>query len=366
MSKRSSKTLMFYINSIHDGGAQRVILQLAHRFSGAGYRCLLVTSFVDEHEYPVPEGVERVSIEQREIRQSWLKRNFSRIRALRRLCRKERPAALISFMAEANFRSILATMGLPTRCIVSVRNDPEFEYSGRIGRLVGKLLLPLADGCVFQTRQAVEWFPKRLQKKSAVIMNQVDAKFFNTPLSAGRSGIVTTGRLNVQKNQALLIRAYKRIAHRVQDDLYIYGAGELREELAALAVDLGIPDRVHLPGPSDNVPGVLSSAKLFVLCSNHEGMPNSLLEALAMGLPCISTDCPCGGPKMVIDSGRNGYLIPVGDERALAARMLWALRSPERCETVGNAARLRAEAFRPENIFSLWKNYVEGIIAKRG
>ena len=95
-------------------------------------------------------------------------------------------------------------------------------------------------------------------------------------------------------------------------------------------------------------------------------MPNSLLEALAMGLPCISTDCPCGGPKMVIDSGRNGYLIPVGDERALAARMLWALRSPERCETVGNAARLRAEAFRPENIFSLWKNYIEGIIAKRG
>ena len=114
------------------------------------------------------------------------------------------------------------------------------------------------------------------------------------------------------------------------------------------------------------MPETLSRARLFVLPSDYEGMPNALLEALAMGLPCIATDCPCGGPAMVIDQGRNGWLIPVGDETALAARMLWALRSLERCETVGNAARLRAEAFRPENIFSLWKNYVEGIIAKRG
>ena len=128
--KVNKNTLMFYINTIHGGGAERVILQLAYRFAQAGYRSILVTSFVDEHEYPVPEGVERVSIENEQIIQSRLKRNLSRIKALRALCRKERPAALISFMAEPNFRAILCTFCLSTKCIVSVGNGAEKENGG--------------------------------------------------------------------------------------------------------------------------------------------------------------------------------------------------------------------------------------------
>ena len=113
------KTILFYINAIHEGGAERVLVQLAGRFAASGYRSVLVTSFVDVNEYPVPLGVERLSIENEQLSQSRLRRNLSRIGALRKLCREYRPEALISFMAEPNFRAILAARGLPVKNIIS-------------------------------------------------------------------------------------------------------------------------------------------------------------------------------------------------------------------------------------------------------
>lgn len=357
-----NKTIMFYINAIHDGGAERVMLQLAKRFADAGYRAVLVTSFVDDWEYPVPEGVERISMEQRQREQSRLKRNLSRIAALRRLIKEYRPKALISFMAEPNFRAILAAAFLPVKTIVSVRNDPEREYAGKLGRLVGKLLLPMADGCVFQTEQARDWFPKKLRKKSEVIMNQVDETFFAAHGPEDGAYVMTAGRLTAQKNQAMLIRAFAAIAPQVENELRIYGEGELRGELEELIASLGMEERIRLMGASGNMPEVLSKAGLFVLPSDYEGMPNALLEAMASGLCCISTDCPCGGPGAVIDDGISGRLIPVGDQSTLAGTMLELLRDKESIREMGEKARAKAEKFRPQAVFRQWKNYLETVV----
>ena len=360
-----NKTLLFYINAIHDGGAERVLLQLAKRFADSGYRSVVVTSFVDEWEYPVPEGVERLSIEQAQLPQSRLKRNLSRIKALRRLIREYKPAALISFMAEPNFRAVIASRFLPVKTIVSVRNDPEREYGGRLGRIIGKWLLPLADGCVFQTEEAKKWFPKRLQRKSRVIMNQVDERFFHVT-DAGETGyVMTAGRLTAQKNQALLIRAFAAIAGEVEEELRIYGEGELRRSLEALIANLGMEGRIRLMGASDDMPAALAGCKLFVLSSDFEGMPNALLEAMAAGRCCVSTACPCGGPEAVIENGVSGLLVPVGAEEALSAAMRELLEDEKKRRALAAAAGESAEAFRPEAIFEHWRDYVERVTEQR-
>ncbi len=355
------KTLLFYINSLGRGGAERVLLQLAERFAQAGYRAVFVTSYRLSDEYPVPACVERVSLEDQKREGSALRRNLSRIRGLRALCLRYKPAALIAFMAEPNFRAVLAVRGLPVKTVISVRNVPEKEYYNPLFRFVARQILPQADGCVFQTEQARDWFPEKLRKKSAVIMNQVDRRFFDTVPPEQRHGIAAVGRLSAQKNHAMLIRAFAALGD-TGETLTIHGKGPLESELKALIRELGLEGRVFLPGPSDDVARDIRGAKVFVLPSDYEGMPNVLLEAMALGLPCIATDCPCGGPASVIENGVSGLLVPVGDEAALTDALRDLLQSEERRAALSANARHAAEAFRPETVFRQWKEYIESLI----
>ena len=353
------RKILFYINTIHFGGAERVMVQLTRRFAGNGYEAVLVTSYPEEKEYTVPEGVKRICLENEKLSQSKIKRNITRIRKLRQICKAEKPHAVISFMMEPNFRSLLATMFFPVKRIVSVRNDPNREYAGTLGRLVGKLLLPVADGCVFQTEDAMEWFPRKLQKKSQIIPNEVAEEFFKETKKDGKD-IIAVGRLSEQKNHPLLIRAFSKIAEEYPDEkLRIYGEGVLRTSLQELIDSLGLTDRILLMGTTADVPQVLAEGKIFVLSSDYEGMPNCLMEALAVGIPSISTDCPCGGPKMLIQNGENGLLVPVGDEDALVDALRALLSDPGYAQRIGQNGKISAAAFQPEQVFSQWKEFVE-------
>lgn len=357
-----NKKIMFYINTLGKGGAERVISQLAAHFYRTGYDSVLVTSFCKEDEYPLAEGIRRISLEDEQIEQSRFKRNVTRIKKLRAICKEEKPQMLISFMGEPNFRAIIATVGLPIKTIVSVRNDPNREYAGTLGNFVGKVLLPMADGCVFQTEEAKAWFPKRLQRKSAVIMNEVAERFFEVERKPA-GDIVAVGRLSKQKNHSLLLRAFTKIADKFPEEkLLIYGEGKCRESLQKEIADLGLTDKAFLMGSTSCVEEVLAQAGVFVLSSDYEGMPNALLEALAVGVPSISTDCPCGGPRMLIEHEKNGLLVPINDESAMAEAMERLLGDPAFAKKLGSAAREKAEGFRPDKVFAKWNKFVEEAI----
>jgi len=352
--------IMFYIHTLSHGGAERVMVNLAHQFCASGHEVVFVNSCKAEWEYTLDEAVHRVILTDQPIG-NFLKRNWFYIKALRRLIKDEKPDVLISFMAEPNFRAVLAAMGTKTKTLVSVRNDPDKEYPNRIFRFLAKTLYKKADGVVFQTEDAQKWFPKKVQQKSRIIFNQVNERFYAVKPADKKEHIVTVGRLTAQKNHPMLIEAFASIADRVDDNLIIYGEGEKREELEQLVRQYGLENRVLLPGTITDVPETVKTAKMFVMSSDYEGMPNALIEAMTLGVACVSTDCPCGGPKILFDHEKNGVLVPVNDADALAEAMLAVLTDDARRQTLGENARKAAEKFNPETIFGEWQGFAEDL-----
>lgn len=351
--------ILFYINAIHDGGAERVMVNLAKYFSDTGYETILVTSFRDTWEYKIEGNVKRLTLEENEVKQGKIKRNFSRIIKLRDILKKEKPDVAISFMAEPNFRLLVASLGLNVKTIVSVRNDPNKEYAGKIGKFVGKCLLPLADGCVFQTKEAQEWFPERLQRKSTIIFNAVKEEFFHIERKPVAGEIITCGRLEAQKNHKLLIDAFaEAIEEHPYARLKIYGEGSLRDVLQEQIDKLGLHDKAFLMGATNDVAKALQTADLFVLSSDYEGMPNALMEAMAAGVPCISTDCPCGGPRELFINELRKKMFACGDVEQLKKLIILSLTGLNQ----GNAERGIASKFAPVLIYTTWKNYIIDII----
>lgn len=351
--------ILFYINAINGGGAERVMVNLAKYFSENEYETVLVTSFQDTWEYPLGAKVRRLTLENEELKQSRIKRNLSRIKKIRSICKQEKPDVLVSFMAEPNFRAVAATRGLPVKLLVSVRNDPDREYSGKLGHFVGKYLLPMADGCVFQTGDAQKWFPKRLQKKSEIIYNAVKEEFYSVERKPIRGEIVTCGRLTEQKNHKLLINAFAKVQKAYPFAvLKIYGEGALREELQDQINALNLNEKVFLMGATNNVAKALETADLFVLSSDYEGMPNALMEAMAAGVPCISTDCPCGGPRELFAEELSDKLVQCGNAEQLAEKICKALEAAEN----GMTEKKHAEIFKPDRVNQTWKNYIDRLI----
>lgn len=353
--------IFFYINTISSGGAERVLTNLATEMSIRGHECIIVTSFTCSWEYPYGKNVRRISLNLNKIG-GFLKRNVVLTYRLRELLKLEKPDILVSFMAEPNFRATIAKLGTGVKCIFSVRSSPKVEYGSRLTFLLANMLFRFNDAAVFQTYDARNWFPESIQRKAIIIYNPIGEVFYNTELSKDRSGIVTVGRIDKFKNHKLLIKSFAKISSRINDDLTIYGSGDM-SLLEEYADSLGVGQRVHLPGQISDVPALIKNARLFVLSSNIEGMPNALMEAMAIGLPCISTDCPCGGPRMLFPESISDYLTPVGDSDTLSERMLRVLTDAEQESFLAQECKKASFEFEPCRVFDKWECLFKNVLA---
>ena len=356
--RKQNRKLLFYISTIRGGGAARVMVNIANGLSSRGYEICFVTNFPSDHEYVLKEDIRRINIEEKESNKGFLEKNYRRTKALRKIVRAESPGACIAFMVENNIRLILATAAIRTKTIVSVRNDPAREYNRKGFRLFANLLYSKADCIIFQTKDAQRWFSKSVRKKSRVIINQIDSRFFCDSDSPG-SYIVACGRLVKQKDYPMLLHAFKSVLHELPgEQLMIYGEGELKDELVNLTKKLCIDSSVHFEGYESNMQEVYRNAKILVLTSQYEGMPNVLLEALASSVPVVSTDCPCGGPRMVIEDGVNGFLVPVGDSLRTSEAIVRIIGNENTLKTMRKESYITAQSFHPENILDNWERMI--------
>lgn len=273
---------------------------------------------------------------------------------------KVKPDVIVGFWIHPLFYALPLKVLSNISMVYSARNDPATGY-GKMARIMRYFVTKICDGCIFQTHDAMKFFSESVQRKSKVIFNPTYIKYDDYPLvDVRRDVIVNVGRLSKQKNQALLIKAFAEV-HKVYKTLKleIYGEGELRDELQLLIDKLRLTEYAFLKGTTPNVIDKVYGARLFVLSSDYEGMPNALIEAMCVGTPVVSTDCPCGGPKELIRDGVNGRLVPVGDYKKLSSSIIEILKNDDKNYALnGKDICILLDS---KKIFNLWLMFIEEI-----
>lgn len=353
--------VLFYIDCMQMGGANRVMANVSEYFAEMGNRVLLVNDIFPENgkpEYPIHPQIERIFLD-KEKSNIGLK-NIKRIMELRSIIRREKPDAVISFMGPPNIRMLLATIGLSTRKIISVRNDPYREYGSGLRKIIANLIFMMADGCVFQTEEASRYFNSIIRKKSTIIFNPVNEKFYKVKWENGSKEIAVVGRLQPQKNPLLALDAFIMIAEQFTEyKLIFYGDDELKSSIIQRSKNAGVNERVIIYGKTDEIEQKLTHSALFVLSSDYEGMPNALMEAMAVGVPVISTDCPCGGPRTLILDPSQGFLVECNNSIQLANAMRKVLSDEELQKNMSKSERDRANEFRASIILKKWETFIQ-------
>ena len=335
------KSIVFVISAMSRGGAERVISVLSNRYVSNGYSVSIVMLWHNMVEYELDSRIQVIDLSNDKIHPMF--RLLSVTRKLRKYLKAKRPHAVVSFIAQNNLIAFNACKGLGVRFIPSERIDPSaVKYNPLFEKMLKKVYAK-STITVLQTERARQYFGEKIKKNSVIIPNPIQIKAYADADFKFR--IVTAGRLSKQKNHTMLINAFKAVHDKHPDfSLAIYGEGSERKSLEELVAKLGLTGIVELPGNVSDIHDKTKDAYMFVLSSDYEGLSNALLEAMMMGLPCISTDC--SGSDEAITDGENGLLIPIGDTEQLTVAMLNLIENQEYRNKIGAAAKIVADKYK--------------------
>ncbi|WP_144630685.1 glycosyltransferase family 4 protein [Bordetella genomosp. 13] len=320
--------IMLLVSSMHAGGAERVAATLVNAWAARGDTAILVPTYSSKGTcfYPLSDDVQLHWLADRAgTRDGGPLAAVRRLAALRGMIREFAPDVVVSFLTNVNIAAILATRGQDVPVIVCERTNPVVAAAAGPGlSALRRMLYPRADMVTVQAQSTVEPFARLVPgiRRLSVIPNPLPSDLAAAPLvpvdqAAGRKRLAGMGRMVPEKQFDQLIAAFAELAPTHPDwDLWLWGDGPQREALQAQVRAAGLQDRVFMPGRTETPWEELGLAHAFVMSSSVEGFPNVLLEAMALGMPCVTYDCP-SGPREISRDGQDALLVPLGDRAGL-------------------------------------------------
>lgn len=359
---------MIVIHSLGGGGAERVAVEMCDYWLAQGCRVTLVTQSDPETDaYSVPEGVDRHALGlagESSGTLGGLLANVRRVLALRRLIRKLRPQVVLGMMTTASVLAVAAARRLPCRVIATEHTHPPAQSLSPAWHKLRRWAYPRAHAVVALTSGTAEWLEQNVPgAQVTVIPNSVrwplesGEPVIEPPSREGRRRLLAVGRLHPHKGFDVLLRAYAQLTDFFPNwDLVILGEGDERDALQR-QIDAGnLQDRVSMPGRVGNLADWYAKSDLYVLSSRVEGLSNTLIEAMASGLPVVAFDCETG-PREIIRPGIDGVLVtPVEDDEALAAHLADLMAKPEMRDTLARRAIDVRDRFCTARVMTLWNH----------
>ena len=404
MRKSKPREVVFFIKVMNVGGAERVVSLLSGKIVDRGYKTTIFLTHQSKNDAllnHIKSDVKVVSLpdeikhfnkslfaskiimlvarmlgklafvlgEKATYKSSVLKyfsRNFKEIIYLRKYLKKHSNSTIIAFLYDSTFFSLLSKRK-KNRLIISERGDPSQSVNNRTTRAFLKNEFQKADDFVFQSPDAQRWYEENTSVKGTVIFNPIKADLPERYYGERKKRVVNFCRISPQKNLALLVSAFEKFNQEFPEyELYIFGDAAENDadgyiDLVKERIEKAIcKDKIFLMPSRRDIHKAITDYAMFVSSSDFEGMSNSMLEAMALGLPVVCTDCPAGGARAVINDGENGLLVPVGDSESLYLAMKKIAEDEELSEKLSRNAVAVRENQSLDKIIEKWMEIIDG------
>lgn len=368
------KKILFATPTNTSGGAERVMTSLINYIDEYGYDVVYVNFDKNSSFYKINPRVKVVKLNIGFGNISKLKKlvfspivEVKRFIRVRKLLKEEKPDAVVAFLKTSEIIFGINALNLKIPFVTSIRNDLS-AYKGVLN-IFRKFAFPKASLVICQTKAVERSLREKISCNTVVLPNPISPDAVSEYNFFGRERkkkILAVGRLCEQKNFVLLIEAlsltYKAYPEVRNYSIEIYGEGPDREILQEL-IEARHLNNVTLCGVVPNALAVNNDAALYIMSSNYEGFPNTLIEAMANGIPSISTDFSTGAARELIgNNNENGILVPVGDVTALSNSIVYMLNHAEEAEYKAQRALEKAGEYEKNTVCKRWLYEIEHVI----